>query len=293
MREKTIGGGDLGSTVREFDYRRQRIRLFVNSSFQLLVTIALCAALAGALYGFSTVVTGLSQPQKKGFNALITGLSIVLGLNLASSLKGYAQMMRWRFLASGYRTLQDFELVMQCESQSKVFKLLWAGRTRGQRYPNKTQVLAFTWLGINVALQVVTALLGLTYSINISDKYTHLLRGSLGVADLQTLTLPTSTDDSFSVQASVANNFGVTGETYGNSTSTRKCSSKPVSAWLEPLLLALSQTASQTPIIKTLSTSLTALSPSLLDLLIQPSSTDRIQSMPTKVKTNSTIKTRI
>jgi hypothetical protein len=217
--EKGAWVGQPSSTIREFDHRRQRRRLFVNSSFQLLMTAGLCAGLAGALYGFSTIYWGLTQPEKKGFNALVTGLSILIGLNLASSLKGYAQMMRWRFLSSGYRTLQDFELVMQCESQSKVFRLLWAGRTRGQMFPNKTQVLAFIWLLINVSLQIVTALVGLTYSIDISDDYVSTQRGNISVADLSEFYVSTSTDISISSQGAIAQNFGVTGQDYSNTTS--------------------------------------------------------------------------
>ena len=216
MAEKgKIGPAPFNNTVRHFCHRRQRRRLFVNSSFQFIITLILCAALAGALYGFSTYITGMTDPIKKGFNALITGLSILLGLNLASSLKSYAQMMRWRFLASEYRTLQDFELVMQCESQEKVFRLLWAGRTRGQWWPNTVQVLAFFWILVNVALQIVTALLGLTYSINISDTHTHLINNAnVSVAYLTTIEPQISSDFEFNDESSYTQNLGVSAEGY-------------------------------------------------------------------------------
>lgn len=201
-------------TTREFDHRKQRQRLFVNSSFRLLLTALLCAALAAVLYGFSTINTGMTDPQKKGFNALITGLSIIVGLNLSASLKGYASMMRWRFLAAGYRRLQDFELVMQCESQQAVFRLLWAGRTRGRMLPNKTQILALVWLSINVSLQIVTALLGLTYSIDISENFVLLKSGNITIADVTIFSLSTSTDWDTSSQGAVAQNYGVNGQDY-------------------------------------------------------------------------------
>lgn len=135
--------------------------------------------MVGTLYGFSTLNYGITDTQKRLFNALVTGLSLVLGFNVASSLKGYAQMMRWRFLASGYRTIQDFELVMQCDSQSKTFRLIWGGRTRGRFWPNKTQMLAFWWIFFFVAVQVIIAMLGLTYSIDISEDYVSLTNGTL------------------------------------------------------------------------------------------------------------------
>ncbi|OQU98476.1 hypothetical protein CLAIMM_04261 [Cladophialophora immunda] len=211
------------NTVRYFDYRRQRRRLFINSSFQWLITALICAAMAGCLYGFSTIITGLSATRKQVFNALVTGLSLCLGLNLASSLSGYAQMMRWRFLASGYRTLQDFELVMNCDSQSKVFRLIWAGRTRGRRLPNKTQVLAVVWLLINIAVQIFTALLGLTYSIDVSSEFVRLTFGNVSVADVSYIGNAQSiylydhnqTDgNSILAEMAAANEWGVTGQDF-------------------------------------------------------------------------------
>jgi hypothetical protein len=175
------------------------------------------------LYGFSTVVRGLSPTRKYIFNALVTGLSLCLGLNLASSLSGYAQLMRWRFLASGYRTVQDFELVMNCDSQSKVFRLIWAGRTRGRWLPNITQILAVVWLLINIALQVFTALLGLTYSTDVSSDYVFLTYGNVSVVDVsyignvETTALYAgnySSAEAFIAELAVANEFGVTGQDF-------------------------------------------------------------------------------
>lgn len=115
--------------------------------------------------------------MKRVFNALNIGLSLLLGMNIAASLKNYAQLIRWRFLAQEYRTLQDFELIMSCESLSKVFRLIWAGRTRGSRLPNKVQIFAFLYFLINLGLQVGVALLGLTTSLDISQEFTTLTQG--------------------------------------------------------------------------------------------------------------------
>jgi len=177
LSEKQSSIQQPSDTVRYFDHRRQRVRLFVNSAFQCFVTLFIAAALVGTLYGFSTLTYGITDVQKRVFNALVVGLSLVLGLNIVSSLRGYAQMMRWRFLASSYRTVQDFELVMNCDSQSKAFRLVWGGRTRGRILPNKTQILALSWIIFNVALQVFIALLGLTYSIDVSEAYVSLSNG--------------------------------------------------------------------------------------------------------------------
>jgi hypothetical protein len=204
-------------TVKEFDYRLQRRRLFTNSAFQWLVTVFLCGALAGTLRSFEYYFTsGLGQKQKHAFNGLITGLSIALGINLASSLRGYAQMMRWRFLASAYRHVQEFELVMQCENQMKVLRLLWTARTRGRMLvPNKTQILCFTWIVINVLLQVLVALLGLTYSIDTSNTWMSTQPGNVSVCDLSLVRDPNNdTITDYYTQIAAANNYGISGQDY-------------------------------------------------------------------------------
>jgi hypothetical protein len=204
-------------TVKQYDYRLQRRRLFTNSAFQWLMTVFLCGALAGTLRSFQYYfASGMGQTQKHAFNGLITGLSIALGINLASSLRGYAQMMRWRFLASAYRHVQEFELVMQCESQMKVLRLFWTARTRGRMLvPNKTQILCFTWIVINILLQVLVALLGLTYSIDTSSVWMSTQWGNVSVCDLSLIRNSNNdTITDYYTQLSAANNYGIAGQDY-------------------------------------------------------------------------------
>jgi hypothetical protein len=205
---------DGSNTVRDFDYRRQRRRLFVNSAFQWGITTAICVALVAVLYRYSHYQT-LTVTQKHTFNALVTGLSILLGLNLASSLSGYAQMMRWRLLAAKYRNLQDFELIMNSDSQMKVIRLVWAGRTQGRWWiPNKTQILCITWLIINTSLQVFTALLGLTYSVDTSTEWDINTAGPVSVVDLSFIHNIGFNQTDFNDQAGAANGYGITGQSY-------------------------------------------------------------------------------
>jgi hypothetical protein len=204
-------------TVKEFDYRLQRRRLFTNSAFQWGVTFFLCGALAGTLRSFQYYfASGMGQNQKHAFNGLITGLSIALGINLASSLRGYAEMMRWRFLASAYRSVQEFELVMQCQSQMKVLRLLWTARTRGRMLvPNQTQILCFIWISVNVLLQVLVALLGLTYSIDTSSTWVSTQSGNVSVCDLSLIRdINNDTITDYYTQIAAANLYGISGQDY-------------------------------------------------------------------------------
>ncbi|KAI1616670.1 hypothetical protein EDD36DRAFT_415556 [Exophiala viscosa] len=216
-------GTPPSDTVRYFDHRRQRRRLFANSSLQWVFTALVCASLAALLYIVSKAANGVTISRKHAFNAIITGLSLILGLNLASSMKTYANMLRWRMLASGYRTLDEFESILECESQRKTLTMLWTCRTRGRWLPNKLQTAAAVSLLINLALQVSTALLGLTYSIDVSDEFVRLRSGLVSIADVSYIGT-TKTDAEYQsnqnssasvlAQVGVANQLGIEGQDY-------------------------------------------------------------------------------
>ena len=125
-------------------------------------------------------------------------------------------MMRWRFLASAYRHVQEFELVMQCENQMKVLRLMWTARTRGRMLiPNKTQVLCFAWLLVNLLLQVLVAMLGLTYSIDTSPVWMSTQWGNVSVCDLSLIREPDNdTITDYYTQLAAANNYGIAGQDY-------------------------------------------------------------------------------
>ena len=126
-------------------------------------------------------------------------------------------MMRWRFLASAYRHVQEFELVMQCESQMKVLRLFWTARTQGRwLVPNKTQVLCFTWIFINVLLQVLVAMLGLTYSMDNSNNWILTQNGNVSIVQLGAIYDPyNDTVSTYYDQLNAANTYGVSGTDYG------------------------------------------------------------------------------
>lgn len=119
--------------------------------------------------------------MKYAYNALVTGLSILLGLAFAAQFKQFCEMMRWRFLASEYRTIDNFDDVLGCDSWRTTLKLIFTGRKKGQFYPAKTQILALVWLVIFIVFNVFVALLGLTYSIDLVDPsdYLDVFKGKL------------------------------------------------------------------------------------------------------------------
>lgn len=202
-------------TVREFRPQRQRQRLFVKAIFRWCITLFLCGLLAACLGIFGQLLY-MTVGQIKAFNALIVLLSLFLGNNLTSSLREFAVMFRWRLLASKYRPLLEFDLLMHCESLRKVMKLFVTARTPGRVWfvLNRTQWLCFIWLAINLLLQILVALLGLTYNLNTSDypttKFGHVSISNLTIVrDIWGSKLPT-----FDAQLGSANSYGIQGQDY-------------------------------------------------------------------------------
>ncbi|KAL2398695.1 hypothetical protein ABEF93_003982 [Exophiala dermatitidis] len=224
----------LSNTVREFKPDRQRRRLFFQGVLQWLVTLVLCGLLAACLGTFGRL-SWMTVGQVKAFNALIVLLSVFLGNNLSSSLREYALMLRWRILAAKYRPLEEFDLVMHCDSLRKVMKLFWVARTRrtpitttssqGRGRPvslfgpsvfrlNKTQWLCVLWLGVNILLQVLVALLGLTYNLNTADVPIQKF-GTISVANLTLIRDIWGSDNpTFDAQLGSANSYGIQGQDY-------------------------------------------------------------------------------
>ena len=199
--------------ARWHDYRESRDRLFVNGFTQLLVTCALIACLVAVLDAYS-LKHALDTVQKHAFNALMTGFSIALGINLASSLRSYATLMRWRLLSSAWLTLEQFDLVLSCASQVKTLKLLFMSPLK-RRFPflSLIQFLCILWVFVNVGVQVLVALIGLTYSMQLSSWDLHR-PGFISVVDLTSITDPFGNEFSLGAQQFAGHAYGIQGQDY-------------------------------------------------------------------------------
>lgn len=101
-----------------------QLKMFMS---RLVVTLALCGMIIG-IYMFYQRKGVLSRKQKHWFTATHMGLSIALGLNLASSYKGFADIFRWRVLASqreGGHDAKQLDLVLGMNGYGNCVKLLW------------------------------------------------------------------------------------------------------------------------------------------------------------------------
>lgn len=183
--------------------------------YRWAITAILCGLLATCLAVFGNMLK-MSVGQIKLFNALIVLLSLFVGNNLSSTLREFALMFRWRLLASKYRSLQEFDLIMSCDSLRKVAALFHTARTPGRLFfrLNRTQCLCVVWLGINICLQVLVALLGLTYSLGTST-HPGVKFGHLSIANLTQVNDIWSADNpDFTAQLGSANSYGIQGQDY-------------------------------------------------------------------------------
>lgn len=177
----------LPPTARPYYHHRQRWRLWRLTIGEWFNTLALCLTYFGILYAYSQKST-MDARQRRIFNALSTGNSLLLGVNLAASLRSYAKLLRWRMLAVCYRPLETFDLVMGCDSLMNVITLLWkAKHSRHKFLPSRTQVFCVLWLLVNLAVTVLVGMIGLTYSLDVSTDFVLTITGNTSVVDLSSL----------------------------------------------------------------------------------------------------------
>ncbi|KAK5414599.1 hypothetical protein LTR06_004413 [Exophiala xenobiotica] len=175
------------ATSREYRYKTQRKRLLRLTIGEWFNTLALCVIYFGILYAYSRKLA-ISVPQRRVFNALTTGVSLVLGVNLAASLRSYAKLLRWRMLAACYRPLETFDLVMGCDSLINVFKLLYKAKNHRYRHlPSRTQIFCVLWLLVHLAVTILVGIIGLNYNLDTSPYQVLIRKGSVNILDLNSL----------------------------------------------------------------------------------------------------------
>ena len=152
--------------------RKQFFRWLGTASFAALIAITF------RLYAVQGVIT---PTQKTTFNAIITALSLGLGLNFFEAFKELARLLRWRFLADGHYSVREADLILGLESLINVLKLGWLSSRR-------LWMLLFcaTWILLNLSAQVSVALINLTYSLNDGTDWngTYTIPGQVNVSDI-------------------------------------------------------------------------------------------------------------
>lgn len=174
-------------TPREYRYNKQRKRLLRLTIGEWFNSLVLCITYFGILWAYSRMAY-IDKSQRRVFNSLTTGNSLLLGVNLAASLRSYAKLLRWRMLAMAYRPLETFDLVMGCDSLINVIKLMRKAKNSRNRWlPSRTQLLCLVWLSIHLAITILVGIIGLNYNLDTSTDYVILTKGTISIVDLNAL----------------------------------------------------------------------------------------------------------
>lgn len=197
---------DPPSMAPKFDHDRQRNRLLKSGVIRLFITATVCALMAVTMQQYDTLDRGITSSERRGFNTLIVAFSMILSLILFHSLEWGAQVVRWRILASKFLSPEEFNLIYDCDRKLSDLRLLWIARTPGRLRPNKIQLLVLLYLMISIGLLVDTALLSLTYSVDVSPYYKMNKPGAISVANLTQISLLKNT---VQPQYQQAQNYGL------------------------------------------------------------------------------------
>lgn len=103
---RILDDAKLQGLHKHFHPRKQLRKLLRDGIVRWAVTALVILCLYLTLWRYS-VREVMSQREKLEFNALITGLSIALGLSIASSLKEIALEARWWILSRRKRSLHE------------------------------------------------------------------------------------------------------------------------------------------------------------------------------------------
>jgi len=102
----TLDNSSLEIFATKFDRHRQFVQLACRGFVRFLLTTTLVFALYGTLKGYEH--HGLiGKTGKRLFNTLVTGLSMALGISLASSFKAVALDLRWFVLSRKKRPIEE------------------------------------------------------------------------------------------------------------------------------------------------------------------------------------------
>ncbi|KAJ4301924.1 hypothetical protein N0V90_004020 [Kalmusia sp. IMI 367209] len=180
----------LLSTAKHYDHHESRKFLFKTGAYRFLVTLGFSVLIGMVLKsyeGFGKPII-LSKVQVRYFNAIMLGLSLGLGLNLASSLK------------RRYVSLEVFDLILGLETLTKVAKLMIISLPGIRRFKllrklpwfrearddgtKLTWAACALWILINIAAQVLVAALSLFWPVDPSDAVPLMTHGNVTVASL-------------------------------------------------------------------------------------------------------------
>ncbi|TVY65017.1 hypothetical protein Focb16_v015431 [Fusarium oxysporum f. sp. cubense] len=157
-------------------------RYLVGVVSRWVVTLLLSLAIWQVLWFYSVTLVIMGDDTKREFNVWITGLTIALGLSLASSLDKLAKDLRWWILSRRYRSRRKVEVILQSDNILAVLRMALASR----RWT--IHATAISWLLVLMASQIGLAILGLFYSVDASSQLALIVKpGNVSIPNMSTV----------------------------------------------------------------------------------------------------------
>ena len=125
-RSSNVGSGApivLGIKAR----RKGPLRVITRITSRWLIIFAIVASIYSVLLHYSSLDV-MPRVEKHQFNAIITGLSIALGLMMESCLSSMVADLRWWILSRRYRSRHKIDLILQADSMPHL--IIMALKTR-------------------------------------------------------------------------------------------------------------------------------------------------------------------
>ncbi|KAI1456096.1 hypothetical protein F4805DRAFT_433855 [Annulohypoxylon moriforme] len=149
------------SRKKDLTHRQQSRILFFKFLRRWLLTAGICVAFVVVLREYDRK-SWMEDGSTHIYNAVVSGLTICLSLNIDASLNAFAAAFKWVILASKQFNPHIFELILAFDnSKVNAIKLIF-WRKVGAWW---LRAICIVWLFITLAAQVGTALIGLTYSV--------------------------------------------------------------------------------------------------------------------------------
>ncbi|WQF87643.1 hypothetical protein CDEST_12657 [Colletotrichum destructivum] len=177
--------------------------------------------------------TVMNQTTKRQYNALITGLSIALGLAVASSLNHMVAELRWWILSRRFRSKRKVELILQADNLKHTIMLA----VRSKRW--SIHLAALGWLILTIGSQVGLAAIGLCYSTETADKRALLVPGNVSIANMDTIEtakIVQSKSNALGAQQYTANSYGTMSLAYDTATIEEAPSARAIFVPSDPLM---------------------------------------------------------
>ncbi|KAF7929403.1 uncharacterized protein EAE98_005321 [Botrytis deweyae] len=186
---------------------KQFWHILLKSLARWLITLVLCIAYLLALRYWNKKGT-VTESSKRIFNAITTGISIALGINIATSLKDMALNARWAILHARKRNLYELDLTLHADSLMGLGKLAFVSKRP------LVFGMAISWLIFNIFVQAAIAAISLTYGFDTSTESYLFTPGNVIIPNMRhfsNTTNPQFEDEEYTAHAygGLAWNLGI------------------------------------------------------------------------------------